>query len=127
MALRTLSGIRVLDLTAYVSGPYGATLLGDLGANRNKRGIVMDLEHPDARDVFRRMVAACDVVMHNFRPAAAARLGVDWDTPSAVNPRLVWCSLTGYGTTGPMADAPGFDQVLQCRSGIAHAQSAQAG
>lgn len=157
MALRTLSGIRVLDLTAYVAGPYGATLLGDLGAdvvkietpggdtmrhypsslkgesrvylgaNRNKRGIVMDLKHPDAKAVFHRMVAACDVVLHNFRPGAAARLGVDWETLSAVNPRLVWCSLTGYGTTGPMADAPGFDQVLQCMSGIAHAQGAPTG
>jgi crotonobetainyl-CoA:carnitine CoA-transferase CaiB-like acyl-CoA transferase len=157
MALQTLSGIRVLDLTAYVAGPYGATLLGDLGAdvlkiegpggdtmrhypstlpgesrvylgaNRNKRSIVMDLKQPRAQEVLHRMVATSDVLIHNFRPAAAGRLRVDRETLHTVNPQLVYCSLTGFGMSGPMADAPGFDQVLQCMTGIAHAQGAPTG
>lgn len=157
MALCTLNGVRVLDLTAYVAGPYGATLLGDMGAdvikiespdgdtmrhypsslpgesrvyvgaNRNKRSIVMDLKNPQAKAVFKRMVSDCDVVLHNFRPAAAARLGVDWPNLKAINPRIVFCNLTGFGNTGPMADSPGFDQVLQSMTGIAHAQGAQTG
>lgn len=157
MALQTLRGVRVIDLTGYIAGPYGAALLGDLGAdvvkiespdgdtmrgypstlagdsrvfigaNRNKRGVVMDLKQPAAREVLARMVAGSDVLMHNLRPAAAARLGLDWATLHALHPRLVHASLTGFGTTGPMADAPGFDLVLQCMTGIAHEQGAQAG
>lgn len=157
MAFQSLTGIRILDLTAYVAGPYAATLLGDLGAdvikiespggdtmrhypsslqdesriylgaNRNKRGIVIDLKNPDSIGVFHRLVTRADVVIHNFRPPAARRLGVDAERLHEVNPRLVCCSLTGFGTTGPMAEAPGFDQVLQAMSGIAHAQGAQSG
>ncbi len=152
MANQTLAGIRILDLTAYIAGPYGATLLGDLGAdvvkvespggdtmrhypstlegesraylgvNRNKRSIVIDLKKPEGLRVFRKMVERADVVVHNFRPAAAARLGVDTPSLLVINPRLVSCSLTGFGRTGPKADYPGFDQVLQSMTGISWAQ-----
>lgn len=150
----TLAGVRVLDLTGYIAGPYGAALLGDLGAdvvkiespegdmlrsypstlpgesraflgvNRNKRGMVIDLKSPDGSALLRRMVAAADVVLHNFRPDAAKRLKVDFDSLVAANPRIVVGSLTGFGLTGPMSAKPGFDQVLQSMTGIAACQGA---
>ena len=143
-----LSGVTVLDLSGYVAGPYGCTLLGDLGAlvikieppegdnlrnypstlpgesraflgvNRNKRGIGLDLKHPDGVDVLRRMVQHADVLVHNFRPSVPARLGIDYDRMRAVNPRLIYCALTGYGDTGPLKDRAGYDQVLQTMTGI---------
>jgi len=143
-----LSGVTVLDLSGYVAGPYGCTLLGDLGAlvikieppegdnlrnypstlpgesraflgvNRNKRGIGLDLKHPDGVDVLRRLVQHADVLVHNFRPSVPARLGIDYDRMRAVNPRLIYCALTGYGDTGPLKDRAGYDQVLQTMTGI---------
>jgi formyl-CoA transferase len=143
-----LSGVTVLDLSGYVAGPYGCTLLGDLGAvvikieppegdnlrnypstlpgesraflgvNRNKRGIGLDLKHPDGVGVLRRMVERADVLVHNFRPSVPARLGVDYDRMDTVNPRLIYCALTGYGDTGPLKDRAGYDQVLQTMTGI---------
>jgi formyl-CoA transferase len=143
-----LSGVTVLDLSGYVAGPYGCALLGDLGAlvikieppegdnlrnypstlpgesraflgvNRNKRGIGLDLKHPDGVGVLRRMVARADVLVHNFRPSVPARLGVDYDRMDTVNPRLIYCALTGYGDTGPLKDRAGYDQVLQTMTGI---------
>jgi formyl-CoA transferase len=143
-----LSGVTVLDLSGYVAGPYGCALLGDLGAlvikieppegdnlrnypstlpgesraflgvNRNKRGIGLDLKHPDGVGVLRRMVARADVLVHNFRPSVPARLGVDYDRMDTVNPRLIYCALTGYGDTGPLKERAGYDQVLQTMTGI---------
>jgi formyl-CoA transferase len=143
-----LSGVTVLDLSGYVAGPYGCTLLGDLGAlvlkveppegdnlrnypstlpgesraflgvNRNKRGIGLDLKHPEGLAVLRRMVEGADVLVHNFRPSVPARLGIDYDRMKAVNPRLIYCALTGYGDTGPLKDRAGYDQVLQTMTGI---------
>lgn len=143
-----LSGVTVLDLSGYLAGPYGCTLLGDLGAvvvkieppegdnlrnypstlpgesraflgvNRNKRGIGLDLKHPDGPGVLRRMVEGADVLVHNFRPSVPARLGIDYDRMKAVNPRLIYCALTGYGDTGPLRDRAGYDQVLQTMTGI---------
>ncbi len=143
-----LSGVTVLDLSGYVAGPYGCTLLGDqgalvikieppegdnlrnypstlpgesrafLGVNRNKRGIGLDLKHPDGVGVLRRMVERADVLVHNFRPSVPARLGIDFDRMRVVNPRLIYCALTGYGDTGPLKDRAGYDQVLQTMTGI---------
>lgn len=143
-----LSGVTVLDLSGYVAGPYGCTLLGDLGAlvikieppegdnlrnypstlarasraflgvNRNKHGIGIDLKNPDGLGVLRRMVKTADVLVHNFRPSVPARLGIDYDTMKAINPRLIYCALTGYGDTGPLRDRAGYDQVLQTMTGI---------
>ena len=144
-----LSGVRILDLTSYLAGPYGASLLGDsgadvikveppdgdmmrhypttlasesrafLGANRNKRGIVVDLKKPEGRRVIFDLVGQVDVLIQNFRPSVPPRLGVDYETLSAINPRLIYCGLTGYGEQGPWRDNAGFDQVLQSMSGIA--------
>jgi crotonobetainyl-CoA:carnitine CoA-transferase CaiB-like acyl-CoA transferase len=143
-----LSGVTVLDLSGYVAGPYGCTLLGDqgavvikieppegdnlrnypstlpgesrafLGVNRNKRGIGLDLKHPDGVGVLGRMVEHADVLVHNFRPSVPARLGIDFERMRAVNPRLIYCALTGYGDTGPLKDRAGYDQVLQTMTGI---------
>jgi len=143
-----LSGVTVLDLSGYVAGPYGCALLGDLGAlvikieppegdnlrnypstlpgesraflgvNRNKRGIGLDLKHPDGVGVLWRMAERADVLVHNFRPSVPARLGIDYDRMNTVNPRLIYCALTGYGDTGPLKDRAGYDQVLQTMTGI---------
>lgn len=157
MALKTLNGIKVLDFSAYLAGPYGSTLLGDMGAdvvkieipggdmmrhypstlvgenrvhlgvNRNKRGIVLDLKTPEARAIAHELVARADVVVLNFRPGAARRIGLDFETLSKLQPRLVYCNVTGFGERGPYAQRPGFDQVLQCMTGIADAQGADQG
>lgn len=144
-----LSGIRVLDLSAYLAGPYGCAMLADLGAevikveppegdnlrkypstmtghsrafvgvNRGKRGIVLDLKHPEGRAALLQLVRQADVFVHNFRPSVPSRLGIDWEQLRAINPRLIYCGLTGYGEVGPLKDNAGYDQVLQCMTGIA--------
>lgn len=158
MATQTLSGVSVLDLTSYLAGPYGATLLGDLGAdvikieapggdmmrhypstlpegesrayigaNRNKRAIVLDLKTPQGLEVFDRLAAKADVILQNFRPGVAERLSLGYARMAQINQRIVYCSLTGFGASGPMANHPGFDQVLQSMTGIAAAQGADEG
>lgn len=157
MAQRILDGIQVLDFSRYIAGPYGATLLGDLGAdvikveapggdplrhypstlpndsraflgvNRNKRGIVLDLKQSAGRETCHRLVRNADVVLHNFLPDVAGRVGLDFETLVHIQPRLVYCSFTSYGPDGPQAQYPGFDQVLQCRTGIAKAQGYASG
>ncbi len=147
-----LSGVIVLDLSGYVAGPYGCTLLGDqgalvikieppegdnlrnypstipgesrafLGVNRNKRGLGLDLKHPDGLGVLRRLVERADVLVHNFRPSVPARLGIDYDRMRALNERLIYCALTGYGDRGPLKDRAGYDQVLQTMTGICEEQ-----
>ena len=143
-----LSGIRVLDLSAYIAGPYGCSLLADLGAevikiepptgdtlrqypstleqesrcflgtNRSKLGIVLDLKKAEARKVLERLAETADVLVHNFRPGVAERLGIGYEYLRARNPRLIYCALTGYGETGPMKDKAGYDQILQSLTGI---------
>jgi formyl-CoA transferase len=152
MANGPLSGIRVLDLCGYLAGPYGCTLLGDLGAeiikieppggdamrqfpstlagesrgfvgvNRGKRSVVIDLKSAPGLALLHRLVARADVLVENFRPAVPARLGIDYPALRAINPRLIYCGLTGYGDTGPLSDAAGFDQVLQAMSGLSRFQ-----
>jgi crotonobetainyl-CoA:carnitine CoA-transferase CaiB-like acyl-CoA transferase len=144
-----LDGVTVLDLCSYLAGPYGCTLLADLGAivikvespqgdmlrqfpsslpgesrfflgtNRGKRAMALDLKHPDGLAVLHRMVETADVLVENFRPSVPARLGIDYPRLKAINPRLIYCGLTGYGDTGPLSEKGGFDQVLQCLSGMA--------
>ncbi|MDY0744149.1 CoA transferase [Paucibacter sp. R3-3] len=143
-----LAGIRVLDLSAYIAGPYGCTLLADqgaevlkiespdgdnlrnypstlvnesrafLGVNRSKRGLVLDLKKPEGLALLMRLVREADVLVHNFRPSVPKRLGIDFDTLSAINPRLIYCAVTGYGEAGPMKDKAGYDQVLQTMTGM---------
>ena len=144
-----LSGVIVLDLCSYLAGPYGCTLLADLGAdvikvespqgdmlrqfpsslpgdarffvgtNRGKRAIALDLKEKEGLAVLRRMVESADVLVENFRPSVPARLGIDYPSLKRVNPRLVYAGLTGYGDEGPLSEKGGFDQVLQCLSGMA--------
>jgi crotonobetainyl-CoA:carnitine CoA-transferase CaiB-like acyl-CoA transferase len=134
-----LDGIRVVDLTSYIAGSYAAMMLADLGAevvkvesltgdsfrelpgffgwNRGKHSIAVDLKAPEGRAIVERLAARGDVVMENMRPGVAGRLGVGWSQLRAINPRLVYCSVTAFGSTGPYADRPGFDPLLQAMSG----------
>ena len=98
-----------------------------LGTNRGKRGLALDLKPPEGLTVFHRMVETADMLVENFRPSVPARLGIDYPRLKAINPRLVYCGLTGYGDSGPLRERGGFDQVLQCLSGIAVFQGAAAG
>lgn len=143
-----LSGIGVLDLSAYIAGPYGCALLADqgadvlkieppggdnlraypstlagenrafLGVNRSKRGLVLDLKEPARLQVLLDLVVEADVLVHNFRPGVAERLGIDHDRLSALNPRLIYCTVSGYGEAGPLRDKAGYDQVLQAMTGM---------
>lgn len=147
-----LAGIRVLDLSAYIAGPYGCTLLSDLGAevikieppegdnlrkypstlehesrafigvNRGKRGISIDLKSEQGYAIFLTLLKDADVLVHNFRPKVPARLKIDYPTLSQLNPKLVYCAMTGYGSGGPMANNAGYDQVLQAMTGICDSQ-----
>lgn len=145
-----LGGVRVLDFTRVVSGPFCTVLLGDLGAdvvkieepgsgdesrrygppfqggessyflsvNRNKRSIALDLKSEEGRGTALALVAQANVVVENFRPGALDRLGLGWDVLSATNPRLVLCSITGFGGEGRDAQRPGYDLIIQGESGL---------
>ncbi|MCS7256467.1 MAG: CoA transferase [Thermomicrobium sp.] len=89
-----------------------------LSVNRNKRSIVIDLKHPEGARLARDLAARADVLVTNFRPSAMQRLGLDEPTLRALNPRLIYCQVTGYGPRGPWADVPAFDQVAQGMSGL---------
>ncbi len=150
-----LAGLRVIDCSTVLAGPYCTMLLGDLGAevvkveppegdatrgwgppwvgdddagtrtaayylavNRNKRSIRVDLRHPDGAAILRDLLADADVLIENFRPGGLARLGFDDATLEALNPGLVHLAITGYGTSGPAAERPGYDFVIQATSGL---------
>jgi crotonobetainyl-CoA:carnitine CoA-transferase CaiB-like acyl-CoA transferase len=135
-----LDGIRVVDLTSYIAGSYAAMQLADLGAsvikveslegdsfrelpgffgwNRGKRSLSVDLKTADGRAIVHRLAEGADVVMENMRPGVAERLGVGYERLSALNPRLVYSSVTAFGSTGPNADRPGFDPIFQALGGI---------
>ena len=135
-----LDGVRVVDLTGYIAGSYAAMMLADLGAdvlkveplagdafrelpgfygwNRGKRSIAVDLKAPEGRKIVERLVGDADVVMENMRPGVADRLGVGYDQLSAISPRLIYCSTTAFGSTGPYVGRPGFDPLLQAMSGL---------
>jgi len=89
-----------------------------LAANRNKRSIGLDLKHEDGRAVARRLIASADVVMENFRPGVFERLGFGWDALRALKPDIIYASASGYGSSGPLADKPGQDLMVQARSGL---------
>jgi len=140
MVQPAFEGVKVLDLTSYIAGSFAATWLADLGAdvvkiesptgdpfrvtrgflawNRNKRSIVLDLKHPDGLAAFYRMVRQADVVMENYRPGVADRLGVGYEKLRELNPRLIYCSVSGYGQTGPYTQKPAFDPLLQAIGGV---------
>src|SRR5271170_5506422 len=144
-----LQGLKVLDLTTFLSGPYATQLLGDLGAevlkiespegdssraipsnsvgddtgyflanNRNKKSVCVNLKEPEGQAVVRRLALGCDVVIENFRPGVAARLGLDATKLTAVNDRLIWASISGFGQEGPLSDRPAYDMIVQALSGV---------
>jgi crotonobetainyl-CoA:carnitine CoA-transferase CaiB-like acyl-CoA transferase len=128
-----LAGVRILDFSVLLPGPFATSILGDLGAdvikveppagdfarrmpealfrvaNRNKRNISLDLKHAQSGGVVERLAKWADVAFETFRPGVAARLGIGYQALSKLNPRIVYCALTGYGQTGPWRDAPGHD------------------
>ena len=143
-AAAPLAGVRVVDLTSYIAGSYGAMMLADMGAtvmkvealegdsfrelpgffgwNRGKRSIALNLKDADGRAIVHRLAVGADVVMENMRPGVVERLGVDYATLSALNPRLVYSSVTAFGPDGPYRDRPGFDPLLQAEGGVMTAQ-----
>jgi crotonobetainyl-CoA:carnitine CoA-transferase CaiB-like acyl-CoA transferase len=128
-----LRGIRVVDFSMFVPGPFASAILADLGAevikvealrgdpgrsyipvqfqteNRNKRSIAIDLKQAESRGIVEKLAAAAHVVLEGFRPGVAKRLGMDYETLKKVNGKLVYCSLSGYGQTGPWRSRPGHD------------------
>jgi formyl-CoA transferase/CoA:oxalate CoA-transferase len=135
-----LEGIRVVDLTSYIAGSYGAMMLADLGAdvikveaiegdsfrelpgfygwNRGKRSAAVNIKDPDGRAIVHRLARSADVVMENMRPGVVERLGVDYETLRALNPRLIYATVTAFGSDGPYRERPGFDPLLQAMAGV---------
>src|SRR5207247_2214982 len=147
-----LTGMRVLDCTIVLAGPFCGLLLADLGAdvikvespdseahtsggvpgyqghsghylivNRNKRGLTVDLKQERGRELFYRLVRTADVLVQNYRPGVMKRLRCDWETLREINPRLVYCSISGFGEGSPYADLAGLDLITQGMSGLTSA------
>lgn len=148
-----LSGFRVIDLSAVVSGPLTAALLADQGAdvikiertgsgdiqrhvgsrrngysgffhviNRGKRSLALDITTPEGRDIVQTLARDADVVLENFRPGVAERLGLGYAALAALNPRLVYLSISGFGQTGPRAGDRAYDPIIQCYAGLTEVQ-----
>jgi len=145
---QVLAGLKVLDMTMFLSGPFGTQILGDLGAeifkietgqgdqtrllppnfigeesayflstNRNKKSVVIDYRQPKGLALLEQLICECDVLMENHRPGGLAKYGITWERAHDLNPRLVWCSISGFGQTGPYRDRPAYDMVVQALSG----------
>jgi crotonobetainyl-CoA:carnitine CoA-transferase CaiB-like acyl-CoA transferase len=143
-----LQGIRVIDLTRVLAGPFATQSLGDLGAevlkieppgggdetrrfppfiageshyflgiNRNKKSLVIDLQQAAGADILRRLVATADILVENYRPGVMDRLGLGYEALAALNPRLIYCAISGFGLSGPLRDKPSFDIVTQALTG----------
>jgi crotonobetainyl-CoA:carnitine CoA-transferase CaiB-like acyl-CoA transferase len=144
-----LTGIKIVDLTRVVAGPFCTMMLGDMGAevlkieepkhgddsrawaplmagtgslflalNRSKKSVALDLKAPDGAAALTRLIESADVLIENFRPGSLAELGFDYPSAAALNPRLIYCSISGYGQSGPSSQLPGYDAVLQGEAGI---------
>ena len=143
-----LQGIKVLDLTRALSGPFCTMILGDLGAdvikiepidgdmmrqwgpfdrtesvyyltgNRNKRAIAIDFRSTEGLELIKTLAKDCDVVVENFKPGSMDAMGLNYEKLAEINPRLIYMSITGFGRDGPNADQPGFDQIAQGYSGL---------
>lgn len=149
---KTLEGVRVLDLTHMLSGPYGSMILADLGAetikveplygeatrklladdpdnslhgmgayyltlNRNKKSVAIDLKSYKGREIFYDLVKQSDIVINNFGAGVPAKLGIDYDVLKAINPKIITCTITGFGSDGPAFKRPAFDMVAQAFGG----------
>ena len=146
-ASTALSRFRVLDLSRVRAGPTCVKQLADFGADvikiesppgvdanegmggprdgadfqnlhRNKRSITLNLKLPEGRDIFKRLAKKSDVVVENYRPDVKYRLGVDYESLKAINPRIILASISGFGQDGPYVSRPGFDQIAQGMSGL---------
>jgi len=145
-----LAGVRIVDFSRVLAGPYCTMMLGDLGAevikienpsggddtrqwgppwlngqaayylslNRNKRSITLNLKHPRAQVIARQLIAQADVMIENLKAGTMKQYGLDYETLSREFPRLVYCSITGYGQTGPDRDRPGYDVIIQGEGGL---------
>jgi crotonobetainyl-CoA:carnitine CoA-transferase CaiB-like acyl-CoA transferase len=144
-----LHGVRVVDFTRILAGPFGAMFLGDMGAevikveepgkgddtrgwppfvageatyfmavNRNKKSVTLNMKAAEGQAILRKLVAKADVVLENFRPGTMERLGFGYERLRTLNPRLVYCSISGFGESGPEASRPGYDLIVQGESGI---------
>ena len=143
-----LSGIRVLDLSLQLPGPFCTMMMADYGAdvvkidepsprvrnpfaaeepgtgpvdrylNRGKWSATINLKAEEGKAIFLRLAGTADVIVEGFRPGVVSRLGIDYDTVSSVNPKIVYCSISGFGQDGPYRDRPGYDPVAQAMSGI---------
>jgi crotonobetainyl-CoA:carnitine CoA-transferase CaiB-like acyl-CoA transferase len=146
MRIRTLEGVRVVEQGTFITGPCAGMMLADLGAdvikvespdgdpyrsyqggrysphfqayNRNKRGIALDLKRAADRELFESLIREADVFIQNFRPGTAERLGSGPERLRSLNPRLVYCSISGFGPDGPYAERPSYDSVAQALSGF---------
>src|SRR5690606_12111840 len=155
--LAPLDGIKVLDLSRILAGPWCSQNLADLGAdvfkverpdvgddtrtwgppflkdadgvdtseaayylstNRNKRSIAIDIASPEGAELVREMAKKCDVLLENFKVGGLKKYGLDYDSIKEINPRLIYCSITGFGQTGPMAELPGYDFMIQGMGGL---------
>ncbi|NIO06326.1 MAG: CoA transferase [Proteobacteria bacterium] len=145
-----LDGIKIVDLTAAMAGPFCTQLLADFGAevlkieppgrgdmlrdfgppylkgespyyllnNRNKRSMTLDIRTDKGRDVLIKLLTDADLLVENYRPNVKKKLKIEYETLREINPRLIYCSISGYGQTGPYADRPGFDPIAQGMSGL---------
>ena len=145
-----LKGIRVIDLTRIIAGPYCAMVLGDLGAevikveqpkigdetrawgppwvkevsayfiaiNRNKKSVTLNFKHPRGIEIFKALVRRSDVLLENFRPGTMDELGIGYEALREINPKLIYCDMTGYGTEGPYRDKPGVDVIVSAIGGL---------
>lgn len=145
--MNALEGISILEFANYVSGPYAGMMLADLGAevikieppgggdpfrgwgaadysatfgsvNRNKKSVILDLKSKEGRAAALALASRADVLIENYRAGAMARLGLDYESLKHVNPRLIYLSITGFGSTGPYAERAGYDTVGQAMSGL---------
>jgi len=142
-----LSGIKIIEAASYVTGPFASQLLADMGAevikveepkrgdpfrgwgernyaatfcslNRNKRSLTLDLRSDEGRDIALKLAAGADVVIQNFRPGVMEKRGLGYEDIKKLNPGIIYCSISGFGPTGPYRDMPGYDTVGQARSGL---------
>jgi formyl-CoA transferase len=147
---KALAGVRVIDFSRVLAGPYCTMLLADLGAevikiehpiggddtrqwgppwlngqsayylciNRNKRSVALNLKHPRGLDLAKRLIATADVLVENFKVGTMEQFGLDYATLSRQHPGLIYCSITGYGQTGPHRERPGYDFIIQAEGGV---------
>ncbi|XP_058490299.1 succinate--hydroxymethylglutarate CoA-transferase isoform X2 [Solea solea] len=157
--LRPLEGVRVLDLTRVLAGPFATMILADLGAevikverpgagddtrvwgppfigsesvyflsiNRNKKSIAVDLKHPRGVKIIKELAAVCDVLVENFIPGKLSQMSLGYEQLSRVNPCLIYCSISGYGQTGPQCQSPGYDSIASAVSGMMHITGPEGG